>query len=90
MEPSRCRMDNKLIPMKTSEPSAPHRNPESGGWGKMPAPPYELCPKCGASNHGEAYCLWRVAYSAGTAFLECDVCSHSQRLTAGAGVLPDV
>ena len=63
----------------TPNTNAPHRAPGAGGWYKIPAPPYEVCPKCGGANYGRAVSVWRVAYAAGgPAFLECDTCSFSE------------
>ena len=54
------------------------------GYVKVPAPPYECCPKCGASNHGRSHSVWRVADGSG-GHGECDVCASQWPLV----VAPD-
>lgn len=51
------------------------------GYAKIPAPPFDLCPKCHASNHDRAVVVWRVAYVDGEAMGECDCCAYSWKLT---------
>ena len=45
------------------------------GYVRVPAPPYEVCDKCGAANHGRAETVWRVADARGS-HKECDCCGH--------------
>jgi rubredoxin len=60
------------------------------GYVRLPAPPYELCPKCGAANHGRAELVWRVALSGGGGQMECDCCAHVWDRHAGPARATDV
>lgn len=43
---------------------------------KIPAPPYEACPRCGEMNTDRKARVWRVADERGPHH-ECDVCAHA-------------
>ena len=46
------------------------------GYVRIPAPPYEVCPKCHACNPDDrCVSVWRVADAHGS-HRECDCCGH--------------
>lgn len=51
------------------------KNPSAHGLTvRIPAPPFERCPKCGEMNNENGGNLWRVADNFGT-YLDCTVCA---------------
>jgi hypothetical protein len=60
----------------TTTPEPTSRPMRTSGYVKIPAPDIDLCQGCGASNHGKAIALWRVADERGP-HVECDGCGAS-------------
>ena len=60
------------------------------GYVRIPAPPYELCPKCGACNPDDrCVSVWRVADRRGS-HAECDVCASAWGFAEPVGGPPIV